>query len=657
MESLVINGQVHLYGDVGDPWGWGDGFTPEQVAKAIVELGNGDLTVRINSGGGIATDGMAIYSLLKAHPAKVTVAIDGVAASAASLIAMAGDEIEMRAGAMMMIHDPAAVTRGSAKVHEDAAAFLHKLADNYASVYAKRSGASTKDVRKLMLATTWMTAEEAVESKFATRQIEEPAKAMAAFDYRIYANAPERMPVRVRNDQTAAAAIAAANLGVITMSLPTSAEPKPKSWAAGFYASTGYTDLPLAVLNEIVASSDTHEQAKDALIAKLAASRGPTPNMAGGHSMAAMGFRADGATFDNPNYLGKAIEDVIHARMSGKSPDGAARELMAKPILELGSMHAQANGRRISFANASTALDQIMMSGGQNSTSDFPNLLVSAANRVLLAAYEAAGSELKKIARRRDFADFRKITLVRLSEAPALEKLGEGAEFKYGSRAESTQSYQGGTWGKIFSISRQALINDDLHAFADAATAFGAAAASCEANLLAALFTANGGDGVMLDDNYPVYGTNAGRLNMAATGGALSVATLGTARQAMRDQKGLDGITPLNLVPKHLVVGSAEETTAEQVLHELSAVQVSEVNPFAGKLTLHVEPRLSGTAWRLFADPAVLPTISYGYLIGAGGPVVKQREGWEVDGLEIKVRLDFACGIESPKGTYLNPGA
>jgi ATP-dependent protease ClpP protease subunit len=89
METLVINGQIYLSGDVGDPWGWGDGFTGEQVAKALVELGGGDITVRINSGGGIATEGMAIYSLLRAHPGKVTIAIDGVAASAASLIAMA----------------------------------------------------------------------------------------------------------------------------------------------------------------------------------------------------------------------------------------------------------------------------------------------------------------------------------------------------------------------------------------------------------------------------------------------------------------------------------------------------------------------------------------------------------------------------------------
>lgn len=653
MESLVINGQIYLYGDVGDPWGWGDGFTAEQVAQALVELGGGDVTVRINSGGGIATEGMAIYSLLKAHPGKVTIAVDGVAASAASLIAMAGDEIEMRTGAMLMIHDPSAVTRGPAKVHEDAAAFLHKLADNYATVYAQRSGQSTTVVRKLMLATTWMTAEEAVAEKFATREIEEQARAMAAFDYRIYAYAPPKMPLRVRNDQTPIAAIAAVNSGVLEMPLPVPTEPKAKTWVAGFLATAaaGAKDVELCVLNDIVEGAETLEQAKDALIAKMAETR--SSNLPGFKPNPM--FKSE--TFNNPDFLGKTIEDVVYARMTSSEPQGAARELMAKSVLELGAMYVErSRGERISFANPNNVVDRVLMDGS-HSTSDFPNLLVSASNRVLLSAYNAAESELKKIARRRDAADFRKLTMIRLSEAPALKEIGEGEEFTHGSRAESTQSFKITTFGRIFSMTRQALINDDLYAFADASSAFGRSAASCEADLIAGLFTANSGNGINLDDNSPIYGTGASRLNKAAAGAALSVGALGDARQAMREQKGLDGVTPLNITPKHLVVGPALETLAEQVLHTLSAVQVSEVNPFANKLTLHVEPRLPGNAWRLFADAGDLPTIVIGYLNGTNGPIVTHREGWEVDGLEVKCRLDFGTGIEGAKGTYLNSGA
>ncbi len=79
---------------------------------------------------------------------------------------------------------------------------LHKLADNYAAVYAAAAGKDAADVRKMMLATTWLTAEEAIEQKFATAKIQEPATAMAAFDYAMYANSPDGLPLRKRGSVT-----------------------------------------------------------------------------------------------------------------------------------------------------------------------------------------------------------------------------------------------------------------------------------------------------------------------------------------------------------------------------------------------------------------------------------------------------------------------
>jgi len=650
-KSLVINNELYLYGDVGDPWGWGDGFTPERVARALVELGAGDVTVRINSGGGVATDGVAIYSLLKAHAGKVTVVIDGIAASAASLIAMAGDVIEMRTGAVMMIHDPSAATRGTAKTHEDAAAFLHKLADTYAAVYAERSGVAAKDVRKLMLDTTWMTADEAVANNFATKRIEEAVEAMAAFDYRIYARAPHKMPVRVRDDLTPAAAVAALNQGELTTMSSTETNEKPKPWAAAFYASASASNIGLDDLNAIVAASETREQAKDALITKMAANQNANLPRPGGSPM----FPATD-TLDNPAFLSQAIEGACYARMSGKAPEGAASQLMGLSLLEMGARVVQARGEKPSFSNRVKLANQVLMAG-QHTTHDFPNALQSSARRVLLDSYKAAESELKKIAKPKTATDFRAMSSLRMSEMPALDLVEEGAEIKYGSRVESVESFKIGKYAKIFGLTIEALVNDDLGAFADASVAFGQASARREADLLAALFTANSGNGVNMADGAPLYGTGATRLNKAASGGALSVTTLGAGRQAMREQKGLDGVTPLNVVPKHLVVGSAQETLAEQLLASLNATQSSDVNPFAGKLSLHVEPRLPGNAWRLFADPSELATIVMAHLAGTNGPQIETRDGWTVLGMEIRAVLYFGCGIESTKGTYLNAGA
>jgi hypothetical protein len=120
--------------------------------------------------------------------------------------------------------------------------------------------------------------------------------------------------------------------------------------------------------------------------------------------------------------------------------------------------------------------------------------------------------------------------------------------------------------------------------------------------------------------------------------------------------KDLDGKTPINATPKFLVVGPAKEVEAEQFLHTISAVDSTKVNPFGGQLTLAVDPRLIGNAWRLFADPAEVATIMVAYLNGADGPQVDQRLGWDVLGLEIRAVLDVGFGLNDYRGTYLNPG-
>lgn len=152
--SLLVNGELLLYGDVGDPWGWGDGFTVSDVAAALAEHGEEPLTVRLNSGGGIAFDGVAIYSLLLAHPGAVTMIVDGIAASAASLILMAGAARQIRDGAMVMIHDAASVTWGTTADHQHSALVLDKLSDQYAGIYAARAGMGRQAARDLMKAET-----------------------------------------------------------------------------------------------------------------------------------------------------------------------------------------------------------------------------------------------------------------------------------------------------------------------------------------------------------------------------------------------------------------------------------------------------------------------------------------------------------------------
>lgn len=282
-----------------------------------------------------------------------------------------------------------------------------------------------------------------------------------------------------------------------------------------------------------------------------------------------------------------------------------------------------------------------------HATTDFPLILGNAVNRELRAAYQAAPSGLRAAAKQSTVKDFRAKSKLMLGAAEALELVNETQEFRSGTISESAESYSAKTYGKIFGISRQILVNDDLGAFSDLNARMGAAAAEFEAGLLVAKLTSN----PTMADSVAVFHANHGNLAASA---AISVTSLGAARLAMRKQTGLSGVL-INTTPKYLIVPPDLETTAEQVLTTINATAVADANPFGGKLTLVVEPRLtSASQWYISADPASVDGLEYSYLEGAPGPQIETRAGFEVDGMQIKVRLDYGCGWIDYRGWYRN---
>ena len=144
MPDLIVNGELVLYGPVGFVGFWDDsGFTSDDVVRALAEM-EGDITVRLNSGGGVAMEGSAIYNALKRHDGAVAIVIDGIAASAASVIAMAGDTVEMPLGTLMMIHEPSGITLGPADEHRRTANVLDTMTGVFAELYAEATGLPEK---------------------------------------------------------------------------------------------------------------------------------------------------------------------------------------------------------------------------------------------------------------------------------------------------------------------------------------------------------------------------------------------------------------------------------------------------------------------------------------------------------------------------------
>uniref|UniRef100_UPI0018E5690B head maturation protease, ClpP-related n=1 Tax=Oceanicella sp. SM1341 TaxID=1548889 RepID=UPI0018E5690B len=153
------------------------GIITAALVREALALVPGDVTVRVHSPGGDPTEGEAIRMAFAGHSGRVTVQVTGDALSAASLMIMGADRIEMSAGSVMMIHDPATLTFGDAAAHRKSAGMLDVLADTYASVYAGRAGKTREAARALMRAETWLGPEAAVAEGFADAVLEATAPA------------------------------------------------------------------------------------------------------------------------------------------------------------------------------------------------------------------------------------------------------------------------------------------------------------------------------------------------------------------------------------------------------------------------------------------------------------------------------------------------
>jgi len=255
-------------------------------------------------------------------------------------------------------------------------------------------------------------------------------------------------------------------------------------------------------------------------------------------------------------------------------------------------------------------------------------------------------------ARRADLADFKRRSIVNLGEAPVLERVLEGGEFKTGKMDEAAESIGLQTYGKVVTLTRQAILNDDTRAFDMIAQRFGRQAIELENNIVWALLTTN----PLLSDGIALF--NAAHNNVGA--GAISVAGLGTAVQILRQQKGLDGITPLNLAAAYLIVPTGLEAVAKQFTTQITPNQGSQVNPWTSTFRgVIVEPRLDASSqvqWYVVADPALVDAIEYAYLRGQDGLYMESQWGFEVDGMRFKARHDFGAAVVDHRAFYRSSG-
>ncbi len=404
--------------------------------------------------------------------------------------------------------------------------------------------------------------------------------------------------------------------------------------------------LAVTVANDLIDREATVEEARGAVLDQVLARPQPAAQISN------LRINQVGESGDDPDVMLSRMADALASRMDpSHKPAEAAEQYLGRTLPEcqrdLWAARGDPTAARLSNAG-------VFQRAATHGTSDFPILLQSTGNRVMLNAYEVAASAIKSVARRTTISDFRSKTSIRLGDMGRLEKVAEGGEITSTTRAENKEAYALATFGRMFSLTRQAIINDDLGAFADFSTAAGRAAADTEATLLAELLTENSGAGPTMDSGDTLFHANHGNLG---AGAALDTAALAAARLAMRKQTGPGGLKS-NITPRSLLVPSELETTAETILAAIQPDSVANVNVFSGRLTILVEPRLTdATAYYLFADPAQAPALEYAYLSSASGPQMETQQGWEVLGTSFRVYLDFGAGAIDYRGAFKDPGA
>lgn len=305
------------------------------------------------------------------------------------------------------------------------------------------------------------------------------------------------------------------------------------------------------------------------------------------------------------------------------------------------------------IAKAALGCDrQAMRSAGMHSTSDFPLLLGNTVNRTLRAAYEVAPQTWRPLGRQTTVPDFRAVTRAALGDIAALEQIKEHGEYQYGTLEEDGAPIKVAKFGKIIAITWEAIVNDDLGAFTRVPQALGNAAAQTESDVVWSLLLGN----PSYTDGVAIFHANHG--NLAASGGAINTTTLAAARASMRKQKTKGGAF-LNLAPEFLVVGPDKELEAYQFTSSnYVPAKNSDINDSRNAaLTVIVDARITGNQWYLYASPGVVDTFEYAYLEGEQGVFTETREGFEVDGMEIKARLVFGAGWIDYRAGYKNPGA
>ncbi|MEK1889436.1 MAG: ClpP-like prohead protease/major capsid protein fusion protein [Phyllobacterium sp.] len=652
--------EILLYDEIG---AWG--ITPQQFAKDLKAAGDvKQINLRIHSPGGDVFGGIAIFNLLKSHPANIDVFIDGLAASMASVIAMVGT-VHIPENAMMMVHRPWGIQGGDADDMRRYGDLLDKVEGQLIAAYVDKTGQTPEAIATLLKNTTWMTGREAVEAGFADH-VTEPLAAAAQLTskrFKEFENMPDSLKSLLDpqgNGNTPAPSPTPTPAPAPAPAPTPAPAPAPEAHATAEIRAqvlAAETNRRLSITTAFGSFGQSHaellntclldhtvtpEQASQKLLAKLGESTTPAPRVPG--------------HITNGNLVGDSVRASLmaRARHGEMEPSNAFNHMSLREL-------ARASLTERGVGIAGLAPLQMVGLAFTHSTSDFGGILLDVANKSIIQGWEAAEETFPLWTKKGELSDFKVTRRVGLGEFNSLRQVREGAEYKYITIGELGAQVVLATYGELFSITRQAIINDDMSMLTDIPNKMGQAAKGTIGDLVFAVLTGN----PVMADGKTLFHADHRNLQTGASS-ALSIDSLSKMKTQMATQKGdaADGKgRNLNIRPAYILTPIALEDKANQIINSESVpgadVNSGIVNPIRGFAKVIGDARLddaSATAWYGAARQG-LDTIEVSYLNGVETPYLEQQQGFTVDGVASKVRIDAGVAPLDYRGLQKANGA
>ncbi|MBX5082158.1 hypothetical protein HJB56_05070 [Rhizobium lentis] len=340
----------------------------------------------------------------------------------------------------------------------------------------------------------------------------------------------------------------------------------------------------------------------------------------------------------------EALSYRLGAPIPAAGPSAAARGHMNDGLVAIAAEAVEYRG----YPRNARDIEDIFTRAA-HTTSDFPAIMEGAINRTLEGRYALAQPTYRRIARQRNFRDFRPHTVIKTGDFPMLKQVLEDGEIKYGTLTEGKETLQVLSYARAISVSRQLMINDDLGAIQDMLSSYGTTVALFEEiTFYSSAFNAK------LADGQTVFHASHNNLGAAA---AIDVDPVSLGRAAMAKQKSLDGNPLLANAPAIILTGPDTITKAEKLVASITPATVATVNIFSGRLTPIDTAQIADNAWYLFPNPDAGSNYRWGYLEGYEAPRVRIESPFGRQGMAMSVEHDFGCGATDYRYGFKNPGA